>query len=111
MKQKPLITLNQGDIVELTIESISNEGSGVARVGEENFVIFVEDALPGEKISCRVVQKKRTWASGKVLERKNTSEIRRTPLCPSASTCGGCTHQHICYTHQLETKKQTVKKP
>ncbi len=109
MKQKPLATFNQGDIVELIIEGISNEGSGIARIGEENFVIFVEDALPSEKISCRIVQKKRTWASGKVLERKNTAEIRRAPLCSSALTCGGCTHQHICYSHQLETKKQTVK--
>lgn len=109
MKQKPLTTLNQGDIIELTIEGLSNEGSGIARIGEENFVIFVEDALPCEKISCRVVQKKRTWASGKVLERKNSSEFRRTPMCSSALACGGCTHQHICYAHQLEAKKQTVK--
>lgn len=108
MKQEQT-KINQGDIIELTIEGISNEGSGIARIGTENFVIFVEDALPGEKISCRVVQKKRTWASGKVLERKNPSGIRITPLCPSSLTCGGCTHQHICYAHQLEAKKQTVK--
>ena len=98
----------QGDIVTVKVESLSNEGSGVARIGAENFVVFVEDALPGEEVACRILQKKRTWASAKVLERKNSSPTRRAPLCASANICGGCTHQHICYESQLEAKKQTV---
>ena len=42
----------QGDKIRVTIADLNNEGEGVVRAGEERFVIFVPDALPGEEEMC-----------------------------------------------------------
>lgn len=100
--------MQQGDICHLIIEGINNEGEGVVRTGEERFVIFVPDALPGEEIDCRIVQKKKTYATGKVLKRYSSSPNRVTPKCKVFHKCGGCQLQHMSYDSQLKLKKKIV---
>ena len=43
--------MRQGDILNVTITGLNNEGEGVVRVGDEGFVLFVPGALPGEERS------------------------------------------------------------
>src|SRR5512143_379887 len=43
-------------MIELTIESLDQEGRGVAHA--EGKVVFVEGALPGEAVSAEVVRRK-----------------------------------------------------
>jgi 23S rRNA (uracil1939-C5)-methyltransferase len=98
----------QGEKMTLEISGINNEGEGVARVGDEHFVIFVTDALPGEKVSCRIVTAKKKYAIAKVLERYNDSPYRTVPRCKIFEKCGGCQLQHMNYTAQLLMKRQSV---
>ena len=47
--------MRQGDILNVTITGLNNEGEGVVRVGDEGFVLFVPGALPGESAEVRLV--------------------------------------------------------
>lgn len=100
--------MQQGEIHKFTITDLNNEGEGVVRVGDERFVLFVPDALPGEEVTCRIVQKKKSYGMAKVLERHNDSPDRVAPKCPDFGRCGGCQLQHMNYTAQLRMKTQTV---
>ncbi len=98
----------QGDILEVSITGLNNEGEGIARVGENDFVLFVPDALPGEKVSARIVTLKKKYGIAKVLKRFNDSPDRIKPRCADFGKCGGCQLQHINYAAQLKLKTQTV---
>jgi len=98
----------QGDIIEVEVTGVNNEGEGIARVGDNDFVLFVPNALPGEKVSARIVTLKKKYGIAKVLKRYNDSQDRVTPKCPSFGLCGGCQMQHLSYEAQLKLKTQTV---
>ena len=112
-KKSPLVysivMINQGDILTVKIESLSNEGEGIAHAGEERFVLFVTDALPGEEAEVRVVTRKKSYGTAKVLKRLTTSKDRITPVCPSFGRCGGCQLQHLEAAAQLTLKEKTVR--
>ena len=47
--------------VELTIDDLSSKGEGVSHI--EGYTLFVEGALPGEKVQARMLlEKKKLWA-------------------------------------------------
>lgn len=52
--------VEQEDVLEVTIESESGRGEGIARV--EGFIIFVKGAKKGEKCKIRITEVKRTYA-------------------------------------------------
>ena len=101
-------SMQQGDVLEITISGLNNEGEGIARVGENEFVLFVPDALPGEKVLARIVSLKKKYGIAKVLKRYNDSTDRIKPRCADFGKCGGCQLQHINYAAQLKLKTQTV---
>ena len=58
---------NKKDIPEeliVEIEKLSNLGYGIARV--DGYVIFVENACPGDKVKIRVGKKNKNFANAKV---------------------------------------------
>lgn len=100
--------MRQGEIHSFTITDINNEGAGVVRIGGGRFVLFVQNALPGEEVVCRVVQVKKNYGIAKVLERHNSSPDRVLPPCPHFGKCGGCQLQHLTYDAQLKMKTRAV---
>lgn len=98
----------QGEIHKLLITGLNNEGEGVVRVGDEKFVLFVPDALPGEEVTCRIITKKKNYGTAKIISREYNSPDRVKPLCPAFGLCGGCQLQHLNYQAQLKLKTQTV---
>ena len=99
----------QGDILTAAITGINSEGEGIARTGEDGFVLFVPGVLPGEEAEVRIVSKKKNYAAAKVIRRINDSPFRRVPRCPAFGRCGGCSLQHLSYPSQLLLKKETLK--
>lgn len=95
-------------MLETTISDINSDGEGLVRIGEERFVLFVPNALPGERVQLRVVVKKRNYGLAKVIRRLSDSPVRTTPRCPAFGRCGGCQLQHIVYPAQLEMKRKVV---
>ncbi len=93
--------------VELTIEGLSHEGRGIARV--EGKTIFVEGALPNEKVVAQVQRRKKQFEEAKVLEVLQAAPDRVTPPCEHASLCGGCSLQHMAPNAQLTHKENVLK--
>ena len=81
--------------------------SGEARL--EGFVLFVKDAIPGDRIEALVIKKKRHYAEARMTALLEPSPDRVQAPCPYSGYCGGCQMQHVAYERQLGHKKNHVK--
>jgi len=106
MAQKMRPPVEKNDDLVVTIESLTNEGQGVARV--EGFAVFVVGALAGEEVKAHVIKVQPTYAIAKAVEIIKPSSDRVRPACPVFSQCGGCTLWHLSYPAQLKQKQQFV---
>lgn len=64
--------VNQGDEIEVTIESTGAKGDGVAKVN--NFVVIVPGAKEGEKVKVRITRVLRKMAFGEVISHGSEGE-------------------------------------
>jgi len=85
---------------------LSHDGRGVARV--DNKVVFVDGALPGERIQFRITGKRRSYSFGTLLEVVRYSDQRVDPPCDHFGVCGGCALQHLQHEAQLQTKHRQL---
>ena len=92
--------------LELTIDSLSNQGAGVGRV--DNWVIFVPYTLPGERVRVRVYRNEKNCSQADLIEVLEPSPHRLEPRCKLFGYCGGCQYQHLEYAAQLEWKTTQV---
>ena len=99
--------MKKGDELVLEITGLSSEGYGIGRI--DNFVVFVENTLPGDIVKTQILRKKHSYAKAKTLEFIEKSENRIAPECEYFGTCGGCKIQNYKYEKQIEHKTQTVK--
>lgn len=90
--------------VETVIDSLAHDGRGVAHVSGK--AVFIDGALPGEKVSFQYVSHQRRYAAGKILEVLEASPDRVVPRCAHYSVCGGCSMQHVSSAAQLTAKQQ-----
>jgi len=90
----------------VSIIDIAEEGKGVGKT--EDFVLFVEKAVPGDVADIEVYRKKKNFGEGKIIALKKASEHRTTPFCEHFGTCGGCKWQHMTYPAQLQFKQKAV---
>ncbi|MBE2195284.1 MAG: class I SAM-dependent RNA methyltransferase [Anaerolinea sp.] len=93
---------------ELELTAMAHGGSAIGR--HEGRAIFVPYALPGERITARIVQDKGRFAYAEGLTLLEPAESRIYPRCPhfGPKRCGGCHWQHMDYTAQLAFKRQIV---
>ncbi|MEF3394032.1 TRAM domain-containing protein, partial [Campylobacter jejuni] len=56
---KPALPVGKNDTVTLDIIGLTHEGEGVGRV--DGFTLFVQGALPGEKVTAKVLKTKKTY--------------------------------------------------
>lgn len=104
-KMKPPVAKN--DDIVVTIESLTNEGQGVARV--EGYAMFVIGALAGEQVKAHVIKVAPSYAVAKTIEIIKPSPDRVEPACDVFAQCGGCSLWHLRYPAQLEQKQRWVK--
>ena len=94
-------------MIEVEIESLSyNGGRGIAR--HEGLVIFVPGTAPKDVVRIEILENKKSYAIGKLIEIVKPSPDRRTPPCPVAGVCGGCTWQHVTYEEQVRQKQKIL---
>jgi 23S rRNA (uracil1939-C5)-methyltransferase len=91
---------------DVSIIDIAEEGKGVGKTND--FVIFVDKAVPGDVADVQVYRKKKNFAEGKIIKLKKASEFRTDAFCEHFGTCGGCKWQHMTYAAQLQFKQKTV---
>ncbi|RZU00377.1 23S rRNA (uracil1939-C5)-methyltransferase [Advenella incenata] len=89
-----------------TIESLDLEARGIAR--REGKAIFVEGALPAEKVRADIVRRKPSYEIARTTSIIKESSQRVTPRCPSFGTCGGCIMQHLDITAQVAIKQRAL---
>ena len=99
--------IKKGSIHELTIMDLAFGGKGFAKI--DGYVVFVEQAVPGDVVIVRVVRKKNNYAKARIIEMIRPSPLRTDPLCPYSGVCGGCNWQFLPYELQLEYKQRHVK--
>ncbi len=98
--------LKKKELAELFIEKAAFGALGVARV--EGMAVFVEGAVPGDRVMARVLKKKKSWARARAEEILSPSPDRIAPPCPYSGWCGGCKWQHLAYPRQVEYKAAQV---
>lgn len=98
--------IKKGSELELSIENLAFGGKGIARL--DGMVVFVERALPGDRVKARVTRRKPQYAEAKLLEVLEPSPNRLTARCSHFGVCGGCTWQNFDYPQQLHYKQQHV---
>ncbi len=91
--------------IDITIENLNHEGRGVAH--HQDKTIFIDGALPGEKVSIEFTRSHNKYDEAKATKIHTSSEDRTTPRCEVFGICGGCSLQHMNHQKQL-THKQTV---
>ncbi|WP_281884728.1 23S rRNA (uracil(1939)-C(5))-methyltransferase RlmD [Paenibacillus sp. YYML68] len=88
------------------IVGLGHDGEGVGRVN--GFTLFVQGALPGEKVRVKVLKVKKQYGYAKLLDIVQPSPDRIDAPCPIYKQCGGCQLQHMSYDAQLRWKRQLV---
>lgn len=98
--------LHRGDPLQVSIETATIDGSGVARVDGQ--VVFVPGALPGEGCSVRIAHVGRSAVFAQLLSVLTPSAHRVEPDCPYFPLCGGCALRHMDYEQELALKQAHV---
>jgi 23S rRNA (uracil1939-C5)-methyltransferase len=91
---------------DVAVIDIAEEGKGVGKADE--FVLFIEKAVPGDIADVQVYRSKKSFGEAKIINIKKPSEHRTEPFCPHFGTCGGCKWQHMTYDAQLQFKQKSV---
>ncbi len=92
--------------VQATIESLTHEGRGVARI--EGKTVFIDDALAGEVVEFIYTRKKRDFDEGRLHRIITPSKHRVEPGCAHFGICGGCRLQHLDAIEQLRVKESVL---
>ena len=88
------------------IESLDQDGRGVAHL--DGKAVFVDGALPGERVSLRRTRRRRRHDEAVVVEVLRAAPERVPPRCRHFGICGGCALQHLDHAAQLAAKEQVV---
>lgn len=101
-----MINMMKDSIIKGEVTGMAFGGQGIVR--HEGLVVFVPFTSIGDIISCRITQKKSSFANAEIVEIHNPSQQRIVPKCPYFGKCGGCQLQHLTYSSQLEYKRQCI---
>ena len=104
---------NQSQFPQIThhigrVESLNNNGYGVIQSDDSVGKIEIPFCLPDEIVIFDKLQYKRTayYAMSKVVDNPNL--MRKDPLCPHFTICGGCILQHMSDEFYAQYKLQNL---
>jgi len=96
----------------IDIVSLDMDARGVGHVPNEDGtpgkVIFVEGALPGERVSFQSFRKKKNWEAAHMTALHRESSLRVKPQCEYFGVCGGCAMQHLEPSAQVAIKQRVL---
>ena len=119
-------------ITEIKLEKFTYGGDAMGRL-EDGRTVFVPFGLPGEQVRVRLVEEKKNFARGELLEVLEPSPERISPKCKhffsplhdaagvgerpgrrvepveTVRGCGSCHYQHLPYEAQLEAKTEILR--
>ncbi len=93
----------KGSELELTVDSLAYGGNGVARL--DGYVVFVQGAMPGDRVRARIDRSKRGYAEASTVELLEPSPDRVEPRAPHP----GASWQVLPYERQVAAKESQVR--
>ena len=85
---------------------ILQDGRGVGK--KDDITIFIENAIYGEVVNVKVVNKKKNYLEAVKTQTVIPSDFYRQPPCLFFDKCGGCSIMNIEYEKQLELKRKLL---
>jgi 23S rRNA (uracil1939-C5)-methyltransferase len=108
-KQLPAVADYPADVLE--VESLDIEAQGIAHRADGK-VVFIEGALPFERVTANVYRKKSSFEKAMVMAIHRESSQRVRPACPHfgmhTGACGGCKMQHLHVSAQVAVKQRVL---
>jgi 23S rRNA (uracil1939-C5)-methyltransferase len=98
--------IKRGMQAEVVIEDIAFGGRGLAKL--DGMAVFVDQAVPGDRVLLRIFKKKKNYAEARVVDLIEPSPFRITAPCEYSGFCGGCKWQFLTYEQQLIYKRKHV---
>ena len=74
--------MKKDDMLEITIEDISSDGSGVGKA--DGFALFVKDTIPGDQVKVKIMKMKKRYGYARLMEILVPSPDRIQAPCPVA---------------------------
>ncbi|MHB1537018.1 MAG: 23S rRNA (uracil(1939)-C(5))-methyltransferase RlmD [Solirubrobacteraceae bacterium] len=94
----------RGQRLRLKVDALAYGGEGIARFGEQGYVVFVAGAVPGDVVEALVYKRKRAYAHARTTEVIEPSPQRIEPRAQHP----GVPWQVLPYELQLEVKATQV---
>jgi 23S rRNA (uracil1939-C5)-methyltransferase len=91
-----------GTELELSVDALAFGGAGVARL--DGYVVFVQGAIPGDRVRALVRKSKRAYAEAQAVEVLHPSSDRTPPVADHP----GAPWQVLPYERQLDVKQEQV---
>ncbi|MDX5376184.1 MAG: TRAM domain-containing protein [Halomonas sp.] len=91
----------------VVIERLAHDGRGVAHAASGK-TLFVEGALPGERVDVAVHRTRKRYDEAHVRELFEPAAERTVPPCVYYGQCGGCDLQHLVVEAQREHKRAVL---
>jgi 23S rRNA (uracil1939-C5)-methyltransferase len=85
---------------------LDHEGRGVTHV--EGKAVFVEGALPGERVEYSSYRRKPSYELAQLTRLQRPSFMRTVPRCAHFGVCGGCLLQHMDAAAQVAAKQRIL---
>lgn len=98
--------LDLNSVQEADIVDLAHDGRGVARAHGK--AVFIEGALPSERVRYRVFKRRRQMDEAGLVEVLIASPDRASPRCAHFGICGGCSLQHLAPAAQLAAKERQL---
>ncbi len=95
-----------GPELETDVVDLDHDGRGVARI--EGKAVFIEGALPGERVRFRTVKRRRHFDDAQLTAVLEPSVDRVAPRCAHFGVCGGCSLQHLAPAAQIAAKQRQL---
>lgn len=105
-KEKLVQPMDDMRLGEFSVDRMSHDGRGITQWNGKT--LFIDGALPGERISARLVRDHARYAEGRVDKLLDASPERVQPVCVHYAECGGCQLQHLGTQQQLDFKQMAV---
>src|SRR5690242_8664117 len=93
---------------EILLTTLAYGGDAIGRL-EDGRAVFVPFGLPGERVRIRIMEEKRGFARGELVEILEASPDRAIPRCKHFGKCGGCHYQNLPYEEQRKVKREILR--
>lgn len=99
--------LSKNQDIRLIIDDLGSDGAGIGHY--EGYAVFVNNTLPGDEVTARVMKVKKSYAYARLMDIVKPSPDRIESKCGISEKCGGCQLQHMSYEAQLIYKQGKVR--